>query len=117
MSFTIKLLNSQLVGTYEAIEPHAFQSMRMNRNKAKFLKRIIDKEQEYTLDKFEIYKKYVEVDENGTKQNEEGKLIFLEGKRSQELNQELYELSETICCVDSGEYTIQFEELFEELIN
>lgn len=109
----IKLKNKELNPLFGAINKIKLETIRLNRFKTRFIKRLIEKEVEFEGDLKNIRLEYAQTDDLGELKTDEKGFIILKNKELEEdFIKEIDTLDEEEIFINFGEQSDNFKELF-----
>lgn len=110
----IKLENQMIVPVFTLLQELSLKA-KASRGRNQFIKRLEEKSQEFNEALTEIRKEYFEVDADGELKSENGKYIYKDLSKENELNKRIEELNEELFEINFGEYSTKYEAMFEAL--
>ena len=114
MIITIKY--KELETLYNVLTKSVFKNMKANRGKAKLLKMLETKDNEYVEFRKDILKNYTELDEKGElKVDENNNFKLLDNVNIEQLNQDIQELDNENVIFDNTEYTERINDFMKAL--
>ena len=111
----LKIKNKNIESIYKIFSELPITKMKANRGRAKFLKKLEEKFNNFIEDRKEILELYVEFDEEGKPISNDGKLKFKENCIEQDLIKDIDELAKELVTIQSGEYSTRYIDLFSDL--
>lgn len=115
---TLEIKNSQLVNIINLIGNFEFKKSKAKRGKAKLVKSLSEKYEEFQNDLNDIQKEYYETTEDGeVHKDEEGQVSLKEGADTEKLNEEVQELLDEKVVVNLVEHETKIKALYEALDN
>lgn len=111
----LKIKNKNIESIYKIFSELPITKMKANRGRAKFLKKLEEKFNNFIEDRKEILELYVEFDEEGKPISNDGKLKFKENCIEQDLIKDIDELANELVTIQSGEYSTRYIDLFSDL--
>ena len=111
----LKIKNKNIESIYKIFSELPITKMKVNRGRAKFLKKLEEKFNNFIEDRKEILELYVEFDEEGKPISNDGKLKFKENCIEQDLIKDIDELANELVTIQSGEYSTRYIDLFSDL--
>ena len=106
----LKIKNKNIESIYKIFSELPITKMKANRGRAKFLKKLEEKFNNFIEDRKEILELYVEFDEEGKPISNDGKLKFKENCIEQDLIKDIDELANELVTIQSGEYSTRYIE-------
>ena len=113
----LKIKNKNIEIIYKIFSELPITKMKANRGRAKLLKKLEEKFNNFIEDRKEILELYVEFDKEGKPISNDGKLQFKEDYTEKDLTKDIDELANELIIIQSGEYSNRFIDLFDDLEN
>ena len=113
----LKIKNKNIEIIYKIFSELPITKMKANRVRAKLLKKLEEKFNNFIEDRKETLELYVEFDKEGKPISNDGKLQFKEDYTEKDLTKDIDELANELIIIQSGEYSNRFIDLFDDLEN
>lgn len=112
----LKLQNKDIIPLLTLLNNIKVKSMKANRGRAKLIKKLQEKLEEYSSDETEILKEYVELDKDGNMvRDDSGNLKMLDISKTKEANELLKELTAETITIIGGEYSNRYSDFLDYL--
>lgn len=114
----LKLQNKDIIPFLSLLNNIKVKSMKANRGRAKIIKKLQEKLEDYNNDETDILKEYVEVDSDGNMiRDENGGLKAKDISKNKEVNELLKELMNEQISIIGGEYSNRYSDFLDYLSN
>lgn len=112
----LKLQNKDIIPFLTLLNNIKVRNMKANRGRAKLIKKLNEKLEDYSSDETEILKEYVELDKDGNMvRDESGNLKMLDTSKTKEANELLKELTAETITIIGGEYSNRYSDFLDYL--